>query len=292
MLRQHPQIHVGRKEPRYFAVELRERDVPRPNPTPTSLDEYAAWFERASPGQLIGDVSPDYLWSAHAPALIAEVRPEAQIIAILREPTSYLRSLHMQMLQIYVEVEPDFAAALELEGARSHGRQIPSDTYWPNALLYSERVRYVEQLRRYEALFSRERMQVLLYDDYRRDNDATLRSVLRFLGVDENTPIEAGDFNMSQQVQSPRAHALLRRLIVSERPVARAANTAIKLVTPMRLRQNALHAARKRLVMGAPEPPDENFMRQLRERLAPEVLALSNYLDRDLVSLWGYQEFV
>ena len=38
-------------------------------------------------------------------------------------------------------------------------------------------------------LFGRERVLVLIYEDYRRDNEATVRSVLRFLEVDENVPI-------------------------------------------------------------------------------------------------------
>ena len=39
-----------------------------------------------------------------------------------------------------------------------------------------------------------------------------------------------------------------------------------------------------------PTAPDEAFMTQLRQRLKPEVVALSEYLDRDLVSLWGYDK--
>ncbi len=31
-------------------------------------------------------------------------------------------------------------------------------------------------------------------------------------------------------------------------------------------------------------------MRELRRRFKGEVLALSEYLDRDLVALWGYDE--
>jgi hypothetical protein len=31
-------------------------------------------------------------------------------------------------------------------------------------------------------------------------------------------------------------------------------------------------------------------MLELRRRFEPEVRALSEYLDRDLVSLWGYEE--
>ena len=44
----------------------------------------------------------------------------------------------------------------------------------------------------------------------------------------------------------------------------------------------------RRLVYSKPAAPDEEFTRELRRRYRPEVLALSEYLDRDLVSLWGY----
>jgi hypothetical protein len=42
------------------------------------------------------------------------------------------------------------------------------------------------------------------------------------------------------------------------------------------------------LVYGEPPPPDEQLMAELRSRFKGEVVALGEYLDRDLVSLWGY----
>jgi hypothetical protein len=167
---------------------------------------------------------------------------------------------------------------------------MPRDTYWPKALFYSDHVRYVEQLRRYDERFGRERMLVLIYEDYRRDNDATVRAVLRFLGVDEHVAIRGRDSNPSVHVQSPRLHSLLRKLLVADSPAFAAAKRSVKALTPMRLRQGALHTVRKRMVYGEPEPPDEAFMLQLRRRFKPEVVALGEYLDRDLVSLWGYDD--
>ena len=41
--------------------------------------------------------------------------------------------------------------------------------------MYSEHVRYVEQLRRFRAEFPAEQLLVLIYDDYRRDNKEALR---------------------------------------------------------------------------------------------------------------------
>jgi hypothetical protein len=63
---------------------------------------------------------------------------------------------------------------------------------------------------------------------------------------------------------------------------------AVKGVTSRRLRLAALRATRLRVIYGSPRPPDEELMRELRHRFKGEVTALSEYLDRDLVTLWGY----
>jgi hypothetical protein len=288
MLSQHPRIYLGQKEPRFFIPEMRERDLPRLGGTPKTLDEYRAWFSGARPDQLIGDISPDYLWSHESARMIAEVCPQARILAILREPAAFLSSLHRQRLQNYVEVESDLRKALELEGPRREGRQIPQDTYWPKALFYSDQVRYVEQLRRYEERFPPEQMLVLIYDDYRAAGQATVREVLRFLDLEDDVPIVPRESNPSVDVRSPRLHGAMRKLIVSDSRTARALKGSLKTLTPMRVRQGALHAVRKRLVFGAPPAPEEEFMLELRRRLAPEVQALSEHLGRDLVTLWGY----
>jgi hypothetical protein len=54
-------------------------------------------------------------------------------------------------------------------------------------------------------------------------------------------------------------------------------------------RESAI-AIRDRLLYGQPHPPDERLIRELRTRFKPEVQALSEYLERDLVKLWGYDE--
>jgi hypothetical protein len=44
----------------------------------------------------------------------------------------------------------------------------------------------------------------------------------------------------------------------------------------------------KRTVYGEPPEPDPGLMLELRRRFKGEVVALSEHLGRDLVSLWGY----
>lgn len=289
MLRRHPQIFMpANKEPWYFASELHDRTPPRPGGTPQTLEEYTALFEPAGPEQLLGEASALYLWSHTAATRIAAVQPDARIIAILREPASLLRSLHMQFLKSYVETEPDFRKAISLEQERREGRRVPRYTYWPKAVLYSEHVSYVEQLRRYHAAFPSEQVLVMIYDDFRLDNEAAVRTVLGFLGVDDTAPIEVMDANPTVGVRSQRLHELVHAVSVGRGPLSVGFKRAVKALTPRRLRREVLHATQRRVVYAAPRPPDEELMLELRRRFKGEVVALSEYLDRDLVTLWGY----
>src|SRR5580692_11872450 len=91
MLRSHPQIFMPTlKEPHFFAAEK-----PPSSPLPNTLDEYLALFAAAEPNQCAGEASPSYLRSPTAAGRIAQLAPDARIVAILREPAGFVRSLHM-----------------------------------------------------------------------------------------------------------------------------------------------------------------------------------------------------
>ncbi|MGH2854826.1 MAG: sulfotransferase family protein [Solirubrobacteraceae bacterium] len=290
MLRRHPQIYMPElKEPAFFAADLRSRfQRPTSGPLPQTLAEYLALFAAARPEQRVGEASSSYIVSRTAASGIAELQPAARAIAIVREPASFLRSLHLQLLQNHIETQRDLRKALALEEARRQGRRIPRRSPRPQALLYSDRVRYVEQLRRFHERFGRERVLVLIYDDFRRENEATVRRVLRFLEVDELAPIEASEANPTVRVRSQRLDDLVHTLSVGRGPLSRAAKAPLKALTSARLRGAALRTVRRRVLVGEPPPPDEELMVQLRRRFKGEVVALSEYLGRDLVALWGY----
>jgi Sulfotransferase domain len=290
MLRRQPQIYMPDvKELWFFSPELRSRFGQKGGQKrPHTLDGYLSLFEDARPEQLAGEASPSYLVSETAAQRIAAVAPAARIIAIVREPASFLRSFHMQCVQNHDETETDLATALALEQPRREGKQIPRYTARPHDLLYSEHVRYVEQLRRYHEAFGAERVLVLIYDDFRRENEATVQRVLRFLDVDAGVPVEPVTANPTVRVRSPGLYELIRTTYMGRGRFQRAMKSAIKAVTPQQLRRGALRATRRHLVYGAPRPADEELMLELRRRFKGEVVALSDYLDRDLVTLWGY----
>jgi hypothetical protein len=294
MLKGHPQIYTpANKEPYFFAEELHPpAATPRTfGVTPATLEEYLSLFADALPQQRAGEASAPYLWSRTAARRIAEVQPAARIIAILREPASFLHSLHLQFVQIYIEPEKNLRKAISLEAARREGRNLPSNAFWgPEGTFYSQYVRYVEQLQRYHDQFPPEQVLVLIYDDYRRDNHATVRQVQRFLDVDDTQPLNVKEANPTVRVRSQRLHSLVHTLAAGEGPLPRAVQSAARTLAPRQLSRQSAVAIRNRILFGGPQQPDQRLMLELRRRYKGEVEALSQYLGRDLVKLWGYDD--
>ena len=292
MLKRHPQLFMPMKETRFFAP-ARRSGLERlgPDQAPTTPERYRQLFAGAGEEQRIGEASPTYLRSSDAAAAIAQAQPEAKIIAILREPADFLRSLHLQFVHNHSETEKDFRKAIELEPARREGKRIPRFTPAARGLLYSDHVRYVEQLRRFEEFFPPEQMLVLIYDDFRADNEGTVREVLRFLEVDEReVPVQPIDTGGLPGVRSLWLHQLTRVVTVARRnpqarsPLLRATNVLL----PPRLHSERVQGLWRRLVYTEPRRPEERFMVELRRRFKPQVEQLSEHLDRDLLALWGY----
>jgi hypothetical protein len=279
MLRRHPQIFMSSiKEPRFLAADLRAL-VPagRDSRLPETLDAYLALFDQARDQERVGEASPSYLRSQTAAGAIAELQPQARIIAILREPAAFVRSMHLQMLQEHVESEPDLGRAIAAEEIERQGQRVRR---------YADHVHYVEQLRRYHDVFGRDQVLVLIYDDFRSDNEGTVRRVLGFLGVDDGAPIEVLDANPTVQVRSMRLDSALRTLSRSRNPAVR----ALRRKLGGHVEGGTLQALRRRLTYGEAQPVEEDVMLELRRRYKDEVLALSAYLDRDLTGLWGYRD--
>ncbi|HWF32085.1 MAG TPA: sulfotransferase [Solirubrobacteraceae bacterium] len=296
MLSEHPQIFMPRevKEPWFFARELRPGSLTDGGPPrhgrPETLEQYVSLFADAAPGQLVGEASPQYIRSATAAAEIAALRPDARIVAILREPASFLRSLHLQLVATHIESERDFGRAVALEPKRREGKQLPRRSISPQSLLYSDHVRYAQQLRWIHDVFPPEQVLVLIYEDFRADNEATVRQVLSFLALDAAGPIETVETKPLNAVRSMRLHQLRRAIRLAHlnpkagSPLLRAYDR----LAPRRLRSEAIAADLRRAAYEPQAPADDALALELRRRFKGEVQAASEYLGRDLVALWGY----
>ena len=288
MLRRHPAICIPIKEPGYFSQEYRPRFIPRPQDQPTTLSEYLALFQLCKGEQVAGEATPWYLRSEVAAAAIAEYNPAARIIAVFREPVSFLQSFHLHQFKWGVENVRDFERAISLESARREGRHIPHGCKNPRELWYTDLVKYTSQLRRFRAVFPDEQITVLLHEEFRRENERTVRSVFRFLGVDDSVPIPDIEANLTRGVRSRAMHHAIYLTFAGQGRIARSTRSILRATTTKSGRQRLLRFLESSLTYTRRPAEDPAFLGRLRVQCKPEVELFGEYLGRDLVSLWGY----
>lgn len=272
-LSRHPGLFLPeRKELRFFGSDLDIRDR-----RPLTTDDYLAYFRPAPPRTQIGTAYVWYLYSRNAAAEIAEFAPSARIIAMLRNPVDMLPALHSEHLSNGNEDIVDFAAALDAEPDRRAGRRIPPHAHLPQGLRYSEVPRYAEQLERYFALFRRDRVHVILFDDFVANTPDAYRSVLQFLQVDDAfRPDSFAVVNANKELRSERLRHLLARPPEAPRRL-------IHHLVPARVRRMLHERASRWNVRSAERRPLPEGMRErLRAMFSDEVGRLSELLGRDL----------
>jgi hypothetical protein len=272
-LRDHPDLFLPeRKELRYFGRDLLIRDR-----RPLTEAEYLAHFDGARSDQLVGTAYVWYLYSKTAAQEIRASAPDARIVAMLRNPPDLLHALHGENLFNGNEDIQDFGSALDAEADRVAGRRIPRHAHLLQALWYSTVPRFTEQLRRYEAAFGRERMHVIVFDDFSADPAAAYADLLRFVGVSAPpTPPHFAVVNAAKRTRSERLRHFLARPPGGARRVVRA-------LLPPTIRRGVYERAKRLNVVERGRPPlDGDLRERLRSQHRDEVARLSEYLGRDL----------
>lgn len=172
---QHPGIFLPqKKELHYFSLSYHR-----------STRWYAGHFSGARPDQLIGEVTPYYLFHPHAPEWIARLLPQVRLIVLLRDPVERALSGYFHSRRLGHEslaLEPAFAAEPgRLADAESHlarpGARHPAHQHQS----YLSRSRYEVQLNRYLARFPANRLLILQSEWYFQNPEAGWRRVLEFL---------------------------------------------------------------------------------------------------------------
>jgi hypothetical protein len=153
-----------------------------------------AWYRGNFPnrlrarGDLVGEASPSYLFHPLAPARVADLVPEAKLIALVRNPVD--RALSHYQHEVALGREPlSFEEALAAEDERTAGeeerlREDPryfSHAWWNYT--YKARGRYAEQLERWLDVFPREGLLVLPSEELLAEPERAHGRVLEFLGV-------------------------------------------------------------------------------------------------------------
>jgi len=273
-LAQHPEVFIpDNKEVHFFG-----RDLHFTKGALRDEGAYLALFGGATEPRR-GEASVWYLYSSTAAREIRAFNSDAKIIAMLRNPADMLYSQHSQFLYNGNEDIPDFREALAAEGERRAGRRIPKSAHLVQGLFYSETVRYAEQLERYLAVFGRENVHVIVYDDFRADLPGTYRETLRFLGVRDDFAPEFAVVNPNK-----RARSKVLRDFVQTPPES--VKRLSRLFFPRVLRQRVMRGLDQANIRYEARAQLEPELRlELTRCFAPEVDKLERLLGRELP--WG-----
>ncbi len=230
-LRSNPQVFMAQpKELHFFDFEYEQ-----------GVDWYRSHFADAGGVRAVGEATPNYLYIDEAMPRLAELVPDARLVAILRNPVDRAYSHYWHNRAVGRE-ELSFEEALEAESERIRSRDPHPRAYWS----YVDRGRYERQLRRIEELYPRESLQVLLFEDLLAAPEQTYRSMCRFIGADaEHRPPELGEaVNSFVTFRSRALRSVTRRMPKSARRAVGRLNARSESYPPM------ASATRARLLEG------------------------------------------
>ncbi len=290
-LKQHPDIFMSKiKEPKFwsknFHKEIEEHNKKRGTIFNKNhfifftLEDYENLFKDCSK-KIAGEASMTYLYSTVAAKEIHSYNPEAKIIATFRNPVDFLHSLHSQWLFTRNETIEDFEEALKAEDDRKQGKRIPKDIYLPPSFLYySKWAKFSEHLNRYYEIFDKEQIKIIILDDLKENPAKTYKEIIEFLNLADFTP----EFTPANEN---------KKLIPAFKPMVdfiRRYNI-FKIVLPRNAYYKLSRAFYRLLVTKQPrEPMDTELRKTLMKKYKPEVEKLSKLINRDLVTLWGYDK--
>jgi len=284
-LEQHPDIFMTKsKESHYFDKDLhRESDSFHKRKLSfrcRTKSRYLSYFRNTEGYKVRGESTPTYMVSKSAARLIRKFNPDMKIIMILREPVDLLYSFHSQLLFNQDEDIEDFEEALKAEAARKKSwKGIPDTAVTPTFLFYSEFAKYAEQIKRYQALFPKGQIMILLFDELVKDTPSVIKRVYRFLGVDPGFVPNRKVVNPNQRIKYKSLHRLFFRLKTSR----------LKNFMPLFIRKLIIPNVVKITGEVAKRPKlDPRVKKRLQKKFIGEVKKAGKLIGKDLVKLWGY----
>lgn len=229
------------------------------------FDWYLKQFPEAEQDKVRGEFTVLYMADPVAPARIKKHLPNTKIVAILRNPIEVIYSLHWFF---------HYGAVLDVPKKFS-------DTLKKG--LFLEVGFYYKQLKRYYELFDKDKIHIILFDDFKASTAAELEKLYSFLGVDPKfTPVSLNkSINGSYRTRS----ALLKKMGHSVfRAVNKSNSHNLKMLIMSQKKLHKLYSfLNKEKASYPPIGPDEKkFLQQLYH---DDIEQLEKLINRDL-SMW------
>lgn len=154
-LKEHPEVFVT--EPKEVHFFNRHFDK--------GIDWYLTHFRGSEGTKAAGEITPDYLSCPDTPRRMYDLLPGVKLLCCLRNPVERAYSAYELK---YRDTYPSFASAIEGE---------------PCILQMGL---YADHLERWFEYYPKAQMQILFFEDLKRDAAAFLRSIYEYIDVDVN----------------------------------------------------------------------------------------------------------
>lgn len=268
-LGQHPSIFMAMpKEPHFFSQIEPSPELAPMFPHIASESDYLALFKHAEGAQWRGEASTSYLWSESVPERISKLRTNPRFLAILRDPVERAYSHYLNDVREGFQ-RKSFEESIDEEIERSEPPR------WGADPLYLQIGYYGHQIERYFDAFGRERVLVLVFEEFFQDPNKAMASVFEFLGVDS---LFASTLSLEAKNRYRRPRNRLASTVMGSALTRRIAHRAFPRVVR--------RAGRAMLLKASSKPPlDASLRHRLRLHFAPEIRVLAALTRRDYP--WG-----
>lgn len=240
----------------------------------TTFEEYLNQFDEAAEGQVCGEVCPSYMFfHDHTIPNIQLYHPrweELKILFVLREPVDKVLSHYHFVTNTLGIEDSSLESALELEGSRTGRDDILAD------LLYVRGASYYKQVRAFVDVFPR--VEVVFFEQMKRDLAGFMESIYDFLGVDRIPPDNNGHIhNRSSRRRIPKS------------TLSKWIRSGIRATVPPMIRGRISSRIRQSVLdrLFHSETISDETRARLKETFREDVRRLEQLIEKDL-SFWGY----
>lgn len=279
-LKQHPDIFLPDiKELNHFSqvesIDKEDYKLPKKGilyHTKILKDFKRYWevFREAQPHQLKGDISPSYLWKPETAQRIFEYNSDAKIIVSLRNPIHRAFSHYLMNVGSGYENNPDFVSALNAEKIQ----------VWGGGNLYLEWSSYYKGLKAFIEQFGREKILIVVFEDWIQEKEVMLNRLFKFLGVSSDVTID-----LEEKFNQKKGYKYLRTLNFFRNPKLK---QPLKKVLPQSWIDSLKDALFKPSAIEESLQPE--MIDELKDYFLKEVQDLETLTKLPLIEKWGFKK--
>jgi Sulfotransferase domain len=184
-LEKHPQITLGDQQEMHFFDDEKnfsraiDHEILHPHYSPVPASTIA------------GECTPSYLYWPPAAERIHQYNSAIKLLFLLRNPVDRAFA-HWNMQRFKKREALEFLDALQEEKSRT-ARPLSLEA---RRFSYVDRGFFAKQLKRFFALFPREQLKIIKFEEFRNKQRETLEAVFQFLGVKSPGPFRSKDRNV------------------------------------------------------------------------------------------------